>query len=195
MNRKGIAAAKRLAGGLTRVAGAATAAAIALGSGLAAAHAQGTAGWCGAKHLSLSAATDPRSVQTQAGGAVLWFLQIRHHGPSACMVERRLILLSDHAASGASVKLHGYESAVFGGEREPLLLRDSERAFVELWYASPVTLNGGGGCHDNVVLTFGLSNGRGKLSARPPDRVAQCPGSLGISRTISPAQFRQLIQQ
>lgn len=111
------------------------------------------------------------------------------------MVESRLTLLSDRAASGASVKLHSYHSAVFEGGTQPLVLRESQRAFVELWYASPATLNGGRGCHDNVVLTFGLSDGRGTLSVRPPASIAQCPGSLGISRTISSARFVQFIQK
>lgn len=66
----------RRSGGVIRAGGwlAATAAA-ALTSGLAGAHTKGTAGWCRAKQLSLLGATGPRSVQVQAGGAVLWFLQ------------------------------------------------------------------------------------------------------------------------
>jgi hypothetical protein len=111
------------------------------------------------------------------------------------MVESRLTLLSDRAASGALIKLHGYDNAGFEGGKQPLVVRESQRAFVALWYASPATLNGGGGCHDNVVLTFGLSDGRGTLSVRPPDSIAQCPGSLGISQTISSARFLQFIQK
>jgi hypothetical protein len=112
------------------------------------------------------------------------------------MVENRLTLLSDHAASGASIKLRGYDSGVFaGGKPQRLVLRNSQRAFVELWYASPGTVAVVRGCGDHVVLTFGLSDGPGKLSARPPEGVALCPGSLGLSPTISSATFLQFIQR
>lgn len=174
----------------------ATVIAMALASGAAKAHANGKAGWCRAQHLSLTAASGPHTVQAQAGGAVLWFLQIRHHGASACMVENRLTLLSDRAASRASIKLRAYDSGVFaGGKPQRLVLSNSQKAFVELWYASPGTVTAVRGCGDHVVLTFGLSDGRGTLSARPPEGVALCPGSLGISPPISSATFLQFIQR
>jgi len=163
--------------------------------GVARARANGKAGWCEAQHLSLSAVEGPRSVQVQAGGAALWFLQIRHHGASACMVENRLTLLSARTASGASMKLRTGDSYVVGVRKKPLVLRNSQRAFVELWDPATWTLTPIRGCADHVVLTFGLPHGQGTLSARPPKGIAMCPaGSMLISATFGSATFLQFIR-
>lgn len=172
-----------------------TALATGLTFGVGRARASGKASWCEAQHLSLSAANGPRSVQVQAGGAALWFLQIRHHGASACMVENRLTLLSARTASGAPMKLRTGDSYVVGVRRNPLVLRNSQRAFMELWDPATWTLTPIRGCADHVVLTFGLPHGQGTLSARPPKGIAMCPaGSMLISATFGSATFRQFIR-
>jgi hypothetical protein len=170
--------------------------AVALTCGVARARANGKAGWCEARHLSLAAASGPHTEQAQAGGAVLWFLQIRHLGTSACMVENRLTLLSARTASGAPVELRASNSYVFGMRKEPLKLRNSQQAFVELWDPATWSRTVIRGCHDHVVLTFGLAHGRGTLSARPPEGIAMCPtGSMSISATFSSATFLHFIQE
>ena len=161
------------------------------------ASANGHLGWCAADRLFLSAATGPHTEQTQAGGAVLWFLQLRHRGPSACMVENRLTLVRAATVSGEAIKLKAADAYAFGPKRaSPLVRRNNQRAFVSVWDPAGWTRTPIKGCKDRVLLTFGLPHGEGKLSARPPGGVAMCPvGSVSISAPFSATVFFQFIQR
>ena len=160
------------------------------------ASAQDKVGWCQADRLLLSAASGPHTEQAQAGGALLWFLQLRHQGHSTCMVENRLALISARTISGEAIKLRAVDGYVFGPRREPLRVRGTERAFVSLWDPATWTRTPIKGCRDRVLLTFRLPHRGGELSARPPDGVAMCPtGSLSISATFSAATFARFIRQ
>jgi hypothetical protein len=154
----------------------------------------GKVGWCAADRLYLSAASGPHTAQPQTGGTLLWFLQLRHHGPSACMVENRLTLLRAETVSGQAMKLNAHSPA-FGPTRKPLVLRNRQRAFLEVedpatWTLSPIK-----GCKERVLLTFSLPHGNGELRARPPVEVAMCPaGEMLISETFSATVFSQYTQ-
>jgi hypothetical protein len=154
----------------------------------------GRFGWCDAWQLSLSVPTIPRSIQAQAGGEVIWFLQLTHVGTAPCLTGDQLKLVGERTASDAApLKFRAQQG--YNPTRKPFVLRRHERAYVMMETPGILTLSQGKGCHSNMLLTFRPPRGSGTLSVRTPTAVsAICPTRwISISGTVTSTWFRKFI--
>lgn len=157
--------------------------------------------WCAADQLSLSVATQNHAQQGQAGGGDLWFLQLKHHGQSACLVGGWLRLSGARTANGANLLVKPLYGSGGVGRSVPPSSFDLQRsgdAFVEMWTDSPMTNAAIKACQQLAeVLIFTLPHDGGRLTVRlPTSIVPPCGhGQIGIARTDTSASFFAFLQQ
>jgi hypothetical protein len=163
--------------------------------GLARASGHTRTAWCGARQLTLSNAKGPHAIFGQAESTI-WFLQIRDHGKSPCLVGAWLTLASARAVNGRRIRVRGVsDPGGFGGSPKAFALRPQARAFVELESGFPTAASRG--CEPDVLLSFILPHAGGMLAVRIPREVGDlCPRtSLDISPTYDAAAFFQFMQE
>jgi hypothetical protein len=162
--------------------------------------ARARAAWCAAGQLSLSVATQNHSQQGQAGGGDLWFLQLKHHGQSACLVGGWLRLSGARTANGVNLLVKPYYESGGVGRSVPPSSFDLQRnadAFVEMWTDGPMTNAAIKACQQLAeLLIFTLPHGGGRLTVRLPSSITPpCRhGQIGIARTDTSASFFAFLQ-
>jgi hypothetical protein len=155
---------------------------------------KGHFGWCRARQLSLSVPTIPHSIQGQAGGDTIWFLQLTHEGAAACATGGRLKLVGERTAKDAAPLKFRASQSVMNTSQKPFVLRGHERAYVMMETPGILTPSQGKDCHSNMLLTFRPPGG-GTLFVRTPTVVsAICPNRwISISQTLTSTWFRNFI--
>lgn len=151
--------------------------------------------WCNAQQLSLSVPTIPHSIQVQAGGDVIWFLQLTHEGTAPCVTGGLLKLVGERTAKDAApLKFRAQQSSTDTSQK-PFVLRGHERAYVNMETPGILSPSQGKGCRSNMLLTFRPPRGSGTLSVRTPTAVsAICPTRwISISETVTSTWFRNFI--
>jgi hypothetical protein len=155
---------------------------------------KGHFGWCNARQLSLSVPTITHSIQTQAGGDVIWFLQLTHEGTAPCVTGGLLKLVGERTAKDAApLKFRSQQS--YDPKHKPFVLRGHERAYVMMETPGILSPSQGKGCHSNMLLTFRPPKGSGTLSVRTPTEVsAICPTRwISISQMVTSTWFSNFI--
>lgn len=150
--------------------------------------------WCDARKLSLSVPTIPHSIQTQAGGATIWFLQLTHKGTTPCVTGGLIKLVGERTAKDAApLKFRAQQS--YDPTQKPFMLRRYERSYVMIETPGILSPSQDKGCYSNMLLTFKPPKGSGTISVRTPTEVnAICPTRwISISQMVTSTWFRNFI--